>query len=285
MRSVSTGWALRALVGGLSVLLPAGAWAAVTVDRRPPTTPIAAGGQAGATGLGAAAVLADENPPAPSTTVRVVPPPAVPPPLPGLATTTTRPPAKPATSTTTVAGARTTATLPPGMPWPPPPPPTGVPNIAPATSWQVENQGVRAHLWIEPAAPVAGQAVQFHLDYSSAQACCTVMLDFGDGSPGYGLNTSWSCQEPSKLSPGSHSTVTTHTYAAARAYKATLSVMDKDMCVELQGYPPPTPQVDAVSTAACIAVGPGTAGLAGCSPFPDSGSGTQASPPPAGSSP
>ena len=268
MRRIHGGRAVGALSLTLAVLLAAGAWAAVTVDRPPPTTTIAADGQAGATGLGSASLLDEQEAPAFSTTVTITAPATTPTSTP--ATTTTRPPTRPAT-TTTLGGTRTTTTLPPGVPSPPILPPTGIPNIPPATSWQVENQGVRAHMWIEPAAPVAGQAVRFLIDYASAEPCCMVMLDFGDGSAGYGLNTSRTCGEPSPLSPGAHSTATTHTYPAAGAYKATLSVMAKDLCPQgpiPPGSSPPTPDFDAVSATACIAIGPGTAGQKGCSPFP-----------------
>jgi hypothetical protein len=105
------------------------------------------------------------------------------------------------------------------------------------------------------------------------------MLDFGDGSGGYGLNTSRTCSEPSPYSPGAHSAATSHTFAAAGAYKGRLTVMAKDLCdmpPMVLGSPPPQPDFDAVSTTTCIAVG--ASGQKGCSPFPPFGPDTLVSP-------
>jgi hypothetical protein len=270
---------VRVLLACLAVLLPAGAWSAAALDPGGPRT-IAAGGQAGATGLSHTELL-DEGAPVTSTAVTVAPA-AVPTTAAAgpAASTTTKPSGKSATTTTKAPATNaTTATLPPGVP--PPVFPTKIPNIPPATSWNVAYQGITAHMWIDPATPLAGQTVRFHIDYSSAEPCCTIMLEFGDGSGGYGLDTSRTCTEPSPFSPGPHSVVTSHTYAAAGAYKAQLTVMAKDFCLQpppAPGSPPPPPDLDAVSTPACIAVGPGTAGQKGCSPFPPFGPDTLVSP-------
>jgi hypothetical protein len=264
------GWPVRVLVACVAVLLAAGAWSAATITTEGPMT-IAAGGQAGATGLGHATLL-DEQAPVASSTVTAAP--TVP---------TTAPAPAPAPTTTTKAPAisGTTATLPPGMPLPNTPVLTKIPNIPPATSWDVQRDGVSARMWIEPTAPVAGQPVRFHIDYASAEPCCTIMLDFGDGSGGYGLNTLRTCSEPSPYSPGAHSVVTSHTFAAAGAYKGQLTVMAKDLCnmaPMVLGSPPPQPDFDAASATTCVAVGPGTSGQKGCSPFPPFGPDTLVSP-------
>jgi hypothetical protein len=269
MRTVNlAGRAVRALIASLAVLLPAGVWAAVAVNGVPSTT-IAAGARVGATGLGS--VLLDKDQATGLAPVVSVAPTTVSTttPVPTTATSTTKPAAKSTTTTKAPATSGTAATLPAGVPPPNLPVLTKIPNIPPATSWDVQQNGVSARMWIEPTVPVAGQPVRFHIDYASAEPCCTIMLDFGDGSGGYGLNTSRTCSEPSPYSPGPHSVVTSHTFAAAGAYKGQLTVMAKDLCdmpPMVLGSPPPQPDFDAVSTTTCIAVG--AAGQKGCSPFP-----------------
>ena len=251
------------LIASLAALLPAGGWAAVTVHREPATT-VVAGGRAGATGLGSVDLLDEGGAPAPSTTVSVAPA-TVPASTPAPATTPTTRSPKSATTTKPPAGTGSTATRPPGVPGPNTPPPTGIPNIPPAASWETEANGVTARLRIEPAAPVAGQPVTFRMDFSSAEPCCTVMLEFGDGG-GFSVNNGASCAD---LSPGPHSAVTTHTYAKAGSYKLTLGVIAAMPCMNLIGPGAPNPpQIHGAQLTGCVGIGPGPAAQKGCSPFP-----------------
>jgi hypothetical protein len=263
MRTVNRGgWAVRALIGSLAVLLPAGAWAAAAMNGGTSTT-IAGDARAGATGVGSI-VLDEDGAPALSPTVTVSPAP-VPASTPAPTTTTTKSTTRSTTTTKSPATTAVTATLPPGVPWPSTPPPTGIPNIPAGSTWENQNAGVTARLRIEPAAPVAGQPVTFLIDYSSAEPCCTVMVDFGDGS-NYSLNNGVTCGE---LSPGPHRAVTTHTYAAAGAYKPILGVIAALPCTSLVGPGAPSPtEVHGTQVTGCIGVGPGTAAQKGCSPFP-----------------
>ncbi len=254
----------RALAGCLAVLLPAGIWAATAVNGGTSTT-IAAGARAGATGLGAVE-LDEDGPPALSPVITVAPAPvSTSTPAPAAATTTTRPATRSTTTTKPPAATGPTVTLPPGVPWPSTPPPTGIPNIPAGSAWENQNAGVTARLRIEPTAPVAGQPVRFLIDYSSAEPCCTVMVDFGDGSH-YSLNNGVSCGE---LSPGPHKAVTTHTYAAAGAYKPVLAVIAALPCTSWVGPGVPNPpDIHGTEVTGCIGVGPGPAAQKGCSPFP-----------------
>ena len=265
---------IRVLVAAVAVLLPAGALAATTVGS--PT--VARDGRVGATGLSAAELEEERARATSSTSVTVTPappPPALAPPGP-----TTGP--VPAAPTTRAPPGATTPTLPPGAPLPPTgPPPTGIPNIEPASSWSVEGNGVTARIRLEPASPVAGQPVRFRVDVSSTDPCCTIMLDFGDGSNGFSMNNGRPCESSPPLRPGPLSTVATHTYAAAGAYKASLNVFSGDSCANpplAPGAPPPPPFIGSAAISACVGVGPGSAAQQGCSPFPTVGPGSIISP-------
>jgi hypothetical protein len=258
-------WPARLLTGCLAILLPAGAWAAATVGRAPSTV-IPADARAGATGLGQAALLDEAAATTTALTVAPAPAPTIgPAPAPAPTTATTKPSVKATPTTRPPATSVSTVTLPPGVPWPNLPPPTGIPNIPAGSSWESQNAGVTARLRIEPATPVAGQPVTFRIDYSSAEPCCTVMLAFGDGSH-YSLNNGVTCGE---LSPGSHSVATTHTYAAAGAYKPTLGVIAALPCTNWVGPGAPNPpDIHGTQVTGCIGVGPGPAAQKGCTPFP-----------------
>ena len=264
MRSVGGRNAIGGLGLTLVLLLSAGAWAAAVVDPEPAST-VAAGGRAGATSAGGAVILDDESPAAAATATTSAPPPVSVAPPTASTTTTSKAPTKAAPTTKPQATTVSTVTLPPGVPWPSTPPPTGIPNKPAGSAWESDNAGVTARLRIEPARPTAGQPVTFRIDYSSAEPCCTVMLDFGDGS-GYSLHNGDPC---GALMPGAHSAVTTHTYAAAGAYKPTLGVIAALPCTSLAGPgAPPVPQIHGTQVTGCIGVGPGTAADKGCSPFP-----------------
>lgn len=259
---------MRALVACVALLLPAAGWSAATIDSGGSTT-ISAGGRVGATGLGHAAPLDEEPPAEAASTTVTLPTPASAPDATTVTTATTKPATKAPTPTKPPATAATTPTLPAGAPLPNLPPPGSVPNIAPASSWQVEHAGMRARMWMEPAAPVAGQPVRFTIEYSSAEPCCAVMVDFGDSSGGFWINGPRSCDQPSTATAGSHRAVTTHTFAKAGVYRGMITLA-RETCLPSPGTspaPPPMVQPDAVSQMICITLGPGTAGQ-GCSLFP-----------------
>ena len=188
------------------------------------------------------------------------------------APTTTRPPET--TRTTTSRSTTTAPTLPPGAPLPATTPVTGIPNAPPASSWRGEGPGITVQLRIEPATPVAGQPARFVIDVSTVDPCCTLLLDFGDGSSGWTLNNGRPCETSPPLKAGPLSTSTTHTYAAAGAYKASLAVFTGDSCANpplAPGAAPPPPFLGSAHITACIGIGPGTAAQQGCSPFPTFG--------------
>ena len=269
----------RALAACVAVLLAAGGWSALALDTTESTT-ISAGGRAGATGLGQAALL-DEEAPTGSVAVTVAPltvPTTAPEPAPATTTTIRRSTTSPTTAKPGPVGGPA-ATPPPGFGWPNTPP-TGIANIAPTSSWSGQRDGVTARLRLDPPAPVAGQAVRFLVDYSSAEPCCTVMLDFGDGTPGFQLNNDRVCGTSPPLIPGAHSVVATHTYAGAGSYKANLFVLAGDGCANPAPLVNGAPQIviHAVAFDACLGVGPGPAVQKGCSPFPPFGPDTLVSP-------
>jgi hypothetical protein len=276
-------WPVTALAVCVAVLLAAGGWSALAPDTTESTT-VSAGGRAGATGFGQAALL-DEEAPAGSVPVTVAPP-TVPTTAPAPATTTTTRRATTAPTTTKPAPAGGPAS-PSGLPWPDAPKPTGIPNVAPTSSWSDERDGVSARLRLDPPAPVAGQPVRFIVDYSSAEPCCTVMLHFGDGTEDYQLNNDRVCGTSAPLKPGPHRAVATHTYAGPGSYKANLFVVAGDGCANPATLANGAPQlvIHAVAFDACVGVGPGPAAQKGCSPFPPFGPDTLLSPTPASQHP
>lgn len=250
------------LAAVVTVLLPAGVLAASVVDPRPSTS-LSVEGRAGVAAIAASALLEDPVASATAPVTAVQPPPAAAPATPATSTST-----KPPTPTTATTIKAATTTVPPGAS-PIDPNHFAIPNIAPAGAWQSKANGVSARMRIDPAVPTAGQPVRFLIEVSSAGACCVVMLDFGDGSEGFGVNKERLCSDPSPFSPGPHSSVTTHTYAGPGAYKATLSVLSGDICALpaiTPGSQPPIPWINGAPINACIAVGPGAAGHVGCSP-------------------
>ena len=250
------------LAAVVAVLLPVGVLAAAMVDPRP-TTSLSVEGRVGVAAVAASALVEDQVASATAPLTGVQPPPVTAPATP--ATTTSTKPPTPTTATTIKAA---TTIVPPRVP-PSDPNDFAIPNIAPAGTWQSEANGVSARMRIDPAVPTAGQPVRFLIEVSSAGACCVVMLDFGDGSGGFGVNKERLCSEPSPFSPGPHSSVTTHIYAGPGAYKATLSVLSGDICALpaiTPGSQPPIPWINGAPINACIAVGPGAAGQVGCSP-------------------
>jgi hypothetical protein len=262
MTSHGGGPAIRALIASLAVLLPAGMWAAATVDNERATT-VVTGGRAGATSFGDAALL--EEAPSPGTPAVTTAP---------VTTSTTRPPSTPTTkasapttSSTTRAPAirkpattTTTVDLPAFMKANPNPPG----YLAAASAWEAKGDGVSVRMHIEPASPVAGEPVRMHLEYTGGDACCIVEVRFGDGSPFFSANNDPPCVKSGSLSPGTHRTVVTHTYDMLGTYRAQVRILDGDLCT-------PTPIFHHVEMFACIAVGPGTPLTPGCDPLPTYG--------------
>ena len=260
-------WPVRVLVACVAVLLPAGAWAAVTVEPEPAAT-VLAGGRAGATSVGDAALLGEERPALPtvttvaavvtSTTVaRTTSSTKAP------ATSTTKAPVSKAGGTTT-----TTADLPAFM--------KAVPNppgyLAAASSWEAKADGVSVRMRIEPASPVAGQPVRILLEYTGVNACCIVTFQFGDDSPQFLANHDPPCAAGGTLSPGTHSTVVTHTYSTPRPYRTLVKILDGDLCTLPRDPAMADPNLlHHVEMFACIAVGPGTPLTPGCEPLPPYG--------------
>ncbi len=278
MSRVGGRWAARALGAALALLLPAAAWSAATLDSGDSTT-IEANRRAGATGLGHADLL--EEPAAPAVIVTLPALPTTAPAIPSTTSTTTKTTATTKVPTTTkpLGTGATTPTLPAGAPLPNFPPPGSIPNIAPASSWRIEHAGMSARMWMEPAAPVAGQPVRFTIEYSSAEPCCAVMVDFGDSGGGFWINGPRSCDQPSTLTAGSHRAVTTHTFAKAGVYRGMITVARETCLASPITSPtsPPMVQPDAASLMTCIAVGPGPAGQ-GCALFPPFPPGVPGSP-------
>jgi hypothetical protein len=266
---------IRSLTVSVAVLLAAGGLAATTVVVAEPATD-GADARAGATGLGAAGLLLDEPVPTVPGPPAVVPPPTAvspttvapaPPTSKALASPTTRPPAArtPGPTTTT-----TTSRAPEffkSMPNPPG-------HLPAASSWRAEAPGVSVRMRIEPPNPVAGQPVRIHIDYTGAYACCIIELFFGDDTVKFIANNDPPCRAGGTLSPGAHSTVLTHTWAAPGTYRAFLTALDADLCT-LPPVPGPDTRVEDlvhhIELFACIAVGPGTPAVPGCDPLPPFG--------------
>lgn len=248
-----TGWRHRTIVAMIAILAPAGALAAATVGAGAP-----AGDQrVGAAGLAQTGVI-DEEATAPATTqlvasTTVVLRPAMPaPPAPPAPTTTVSRPGPTTTVTAPPVVMRPTVTLPP---------------IPPASSWAVEANGVSVRMSMEPALPIAGQAVRFIIDVSSTGPCCTVLFDFGDGSEPFSWNNEpRRCDTPSSLVAGARRTMASHVYATPGGYRASVGVMAGDLCHQPPAPAPPDLHPAALLT--CISVGPGGGGAHSCPPPP-----------------
>jgi hypothetical protein len=253
------GASARILLACVALLLPGGVLSATVVARQP----AASGGsdqRVGVAGLTGSAVVNEQatTTTGPSTAVRT---PVTAAPAASATTTSTRPPI-PTTTTTRRPAAATSTTVPLTDPnW------LTVPNIAPAGTWQTEANGVSMRLRIDPAVPVAGQPVRFFMDVSGPGVCCMVSLTFGEGSEQFMVNSSVSCTEPIPSTAGTHSYVTSHVYASPGAYKARMVTVGGDMCGKLPHDPLDPhwmPFAAGYPIDACIGVGPGPAGDAGC---------------------
>jgi hypothetical protein len=123
---------------------------------------------------------------------------------------------------------------------------------------------VTARVHIEPTSPAAGQPVRFVIDVSSAEPCCIIVVLFGEGSAS-AANVTEVCTGSEPVGPGSSTFETTYAYSAPGAYRAGISVDAGAMCPQTA---PPGGRVGVpdVIIDACLAVGPGTVGQAGCRP-------------------
>ena len=129
-------------------------------------------------------------------------------------TTTTARRATPST-TTTVRPASTTTTTAPSAFGQLGPETVTVPYEAGRSSWEATSNGVTLRLRMDPVAPVAGQAVTFHLEAESARvSCCGFYLLYGDGG-GSSWKVEWpagTCRAPGQ---GPSSTDYSHVYNKA----------------------------------------------------------------------
>ena len=246
------------LLAMIAVLLPAGVLAATTVaspvpdpDRRVGAAALTQEGLAGDDAADRAFVTTTvaRRPPAPTTTIGE---PGAP------ATTRLKPAVAPTTSTTLV----------PGVPRPGPAPILD-PN-PPTSSWTNTTGDVNARIRMEPATPLPGQPVRFHVEVSAPSACCAVNLSYGDGTmapiPPAGCEF-----------PRSRTFTFTHAFAAAGSYELLLvnSTFPCDgKIVDGRFIEPP---IYGSSIQTCIGVGLPAASRPACEPFLHFGPGTAVS--------
>ncbi len=244
--------AVRGLVASVALLLPAGVLAATVTDPSGSSVTVEAGRPAGEAAPAQPAV--PDLPTTTSTALVTVDSP----PTPSTTTTTTGR----ATTPTTRTAPTTAPTTASSRPRVPPRPGPVFPTIPAASSWQAEQNGIRARMRIEPASPVAGQAVRFLIDVSSSDPCCVIQLDFGDGAK-FSVNAGGgTCAGDSPFSPGPHSYATTHAYANPWTYRVQLGVISGDLCPQPTVPPGPSsaPISRSASLSGCISVGPPTTG-------------------------
>ncbi|MDQ3641594.1 MAG: hypothetical protein M3450_09070 [Actinomycetota bacterium] len=246
--------AARVLVALIAVLLPAGAFAAATIDAGQPRR---GDTRVGAAGFGQE-LLADDQPrvaptvavtstvaPTPTVTVTVPTPPAPLRTLPGRTATTAPPPAA-------------TFPTPPGLP--PLPMPT-FPRNPSASTWSKTANGITVRMHIEPAMPVAGRPVTFVIDEVTAPVTCCIIHLVRDGTtiplPGAGgENPENGCGSPPATRSGlSH----THTFAEPGVYAVTLIVLTTSCQMPEFGGPAVPPPNGFLDLQACLTVGPETA--------------------------
>ncbi len=255
------------LTAALAVLLPA-AVVAATVDRPAPANSV--DGRVGAAALGLEGVVDVPATHPPTTVAPTTVPATLAPP------TTTPPPAMPrlpAPVVTLPAPATTVTTAPVVLPPAPPAPPTGglppglpawmypqpLPDIPPASSWSVEQNGLTLHLRMEPAAPVAGQPVRFIIDQAAGAPCCALGLGFGDSPDILSLGGGTCTTDPNRTG-----IVATHTYAAAGSYTISLvaATFPCNVTIIDGHFVPGT--ITGAGITGCVAVGPGPATPRGC---------------------
>ena len=247
--------AVPVLVALIAVLLPAGAFAAATVDAGQPRR---VDTRVGAAGFGRE-LLADDQPsvaptdavtstvaPAPTVTLTV---PTAPPPLSTL----------PGRTATTAPPVAATFPTPPGFP--PLPMPTFPPNPS-ASTWSKTANGITVRMHIEPAMPVAGRPVTFVIDEVTAPVTCCIIHLVRDGTtiPVQGAGgenpENGTCGSPPVTRSGlSH----TYTFAEPGVHAVLLMVLTTSCQMPAVGGPTAPPTSGLLDLRACLTVGPETA--------------------------
>lgn len=253
--------AVPVLVALIAVLLPAGAFAAATVDAgHPPRGPA----RVGAAGFGGELLADDQSRPvAPTVTVTstVAPAPPVTATVPkGPAPTSKPTPTVPGRTATTASPGTALFPTPPGFP--PLPMPTFPPN-PPASSWSKTANGITVRMHIEPATPVAGRPVTFVIDQVTAPVHCCVIhfspeIDVLIPMPGAnGPNPEMGiCGSPPVTRSGlSH----THTFAAPGVYPIFLMVLTSQCQMPAVGGPSSASEPSMLDLLGCVTVGPASA--------------------------
>ncbi len=256
--------AVRVLVVLIAVLLPAGAFAATTVDGSQPTREA---GRVGATGFSGELLAEDEPAVTPTVAVTSTVAPAAT--VTGLTTsastpasTTASPPAPAPTvprRTATTVPQQSMFPTPPGFP--PLPMPT-FPRLDSASTWSKSADGRSVRMHIEPATPVAGRPVTFVFDEVTAPVeCCMIHLvlegttipirgSFGD-DPQTGI-----CGSPPVTRSGlAH----THTFAEPGVYAVLVMVLTFPCQMPAVGGPAVPPTGGLLDLPACLTVGPASA--------------------------
>ena len=249
---------VRVLVALIAVLLPAGAFAAATVDADQPAREARRVGAAGFSGE----PLADDQPAvaptaavtstvAPATTV-AVPAPTTPAPAPV--------PTLPRRTGTTAPPVAATFPTPPGFP--PLPMPT-FPRTPSASTWSKTANGITVRMHIEPATPAAGRPVTFVVDEVTAPvSCCVIHLSPQDGTlvPLPGANgpnpENGICGSPPVTRSGLSYT---HTFAEPGVYPIFLMVLTSQCQMPAVNGPSVAPEPSMLDILGCVTVGPASA--------------------------
>ena len=244
--------AVRILTALIAVLLPAGAFAATSVDAGKPGR---ADTRVGATGFGGE-LLADDQPrmaPTVTVTSTVAPTPTVTVPVP---TPLASVPTLPGRTATTAPAVAATFPTPPGFP--PLPMPTFPPN-PPASTWSKTANGISVRMHIEPAMPVAGRPVTFVIDEVTAPVTCCIIHLVVEGKtvpvPGAGGETPENgiCGSPPATRSGlSH----THTFTEPGVHAVALMVLTTSCQMPTTGGPAVAPTSTLLDLRACFTVGP-----------------------------
>ena len=246
------------VVALIAVLLPAGAFAAITVDSGPPARQAARVGAAGLTGE----LLADDQPAVASNvpvTSTVAPAPTV------TVTVPTAPPSSttlPRRTNTTVPQVAATFPTPPGLP--PLPMPT-VPRSPSASAWSKSANGITVRMHMEPATPLAGRPVTFVVDEVTAPVhCCVIHFspELGALVPLPGANgpnpEMGICGSPPVTRTGLSHTHT-HTFAEPGVYAIFLMVLTSPCQMPAGSGPSSAPEPSMLDLLGCVTVGPASA--------------------------
>lgn len=249
--------AVRVLVAFLAALLPAGAFAAASVDAGQPQRRDA---QVGAAGFGGELLADDQLRVAPTVAVTsTVAPTTIPTVTVTVPTTAPRSPTLPGRTATTAPPVAATFPTPPGFP--PLPMPTFPPNPS-ASAWSKTANGITVRMHIEPAKPVAGRPVTFVIDEVTAPATCCIIHLVRDGTtipvPGAGGENPENsiCGSPPVTRSGlSH----TYTFAEPGVHAVLLMVLTTSCQMPAVGGPVVPPTSLLLGLRACLTVGPESA--------------------------